>query len=118
MAKFEFVEWLFYWLLESRSFDFDWDMANRTKSRTKHNVSVGEVEEVFNSGVALPLGIQVSPPASEERLGIVGPTITGRMLQVVFTLREGRVRPISARPAHHKERKQYETLLRKITQRV
>ncbi|MBK9309042.1 MAG: BrnT family toxin [Nitrospira sp.] len=38
----------------------------------------------------------------------------GRILHVVFTLREGKVRPISARPAHKKERELYEAYLREI----
>jgi len=35
-----------------------------------------------------------------------------------FEFREGRVRVISARPAHRKERKQYEEILRKIYERI
>ncbi len=49
--------------------------------------------------------MQVRPDACEQRLGLVGPTLSGGMLQVAFTIREGRVRVISARPAHKKERK-------------
>ncbi len=69
---------------------------------------------MFRLGLALPLGIQIQPPASEQRLGLVGPTLNGQMLQVAFTLREGRVRVISARVAHKKERRQYEEILRQI----
>ncbi len=73
---------------------------------------------MFRSGAALPLGIQISPVVSEQRLGIVGPALNGKLLQIAFTLREGKVRPISARPAHPKERKQYEEILRKISKGV
>ena len=66
----------------------------------------------------MPLGIQVTPKVKEERLGIVGPTKAGKLLHVVFTLREGRVRPISARPAHKKERGQYVEILRKVSERI
>jgi uncharacterized DUF497 family protein len=76
-----------------------------------------EVEEAFNSGNAIPLGIQISPLVDEERLTIVGPTKGEKLIMVVFTMREGRVRPISARVAHRKERKSYEEILRKIAQR-
>ncbi|MFZ4404793.1 MAG: BrnT family toxin [Pseudobdellovibrionaceae bacterium] len=41
-------------------------------------------------------------------MNIVGPSSEGRMISVVFTLRDGRVRPISARNASRKERKLYE----------
>ncbi len=79
---------------------------------------MSEIEEVFYSGSALPLGVQVQPIHAEQRLGILGTTFSGRFLQVVFTLREGLIRPISARPANKKERKSYEELLRKIQKRI
>ena len=115
MAQWEFVEWLLLWILETSHFEFEWDVGNRTKNAAKHGISTDEVEAVFRSGMALPLGIQIAPVAAEQRLGLVGPSIDGRLLQVAFALREGRVRVISARPAHRKERKQYEEILRKIT---
>lgn len=118
MAQWEFVEWLFIWLLETPHFEFEWDHGNTSKSASKHGVSIEEVEGVFKSGSALPLGVQTHPPAAEQRLGIVGPGFSGRLLQVAFVLREGRVRVISARPAHRKERRQYEEILRKISQGV
>jgi uncharacterized DUF497 family protein len=118
MAKFEFIEWLLVWLLETSHFEFEWDRGNETKSAAKHGVTMREAEEIFNSGQAAALGVQVSPKASEERLGIVGATSSGRILHVVFTLRNGKVRPISARPAHKKERRYYEENLREISQGI
>ena len=115
MAQWEFVEWLLIWLLETSQFEFEWDDGNRTKNATKHRISIEEIEAVFRSGLALPLGIQICPQALEQRLGLVGPSITGRVFQVAFVLREGRVRVISARPANRKERVKYEEILRKIT---
>ena len=114
MAKFKLVEWLLLWLQENSHFEFDWDDGNRTKSVSKHAVRTEEAEEVFTLGQAAPLGVQISPVVQEERLGIVGTTSMGRILHVVFTLREGKVRPISARPAHKKERELYEAYLREI----
>jgi len=118
MAQWEFVEWLLFWLLETPHFEFEWDKGNETKNAVKHNISTDEVEAFFRSGLALPLGVQISPPASEQRLGLVGPSLNGRLLQAAFVLREGRVRVISVRPAHKKERKQYEEILRKIFERI
>lgn len=115
MAQWEFVEWLLFWILETSHFEFEWDAGNQAKNSTKHGISTEEVEAVFRSGLALPLGIQIRPLHREQRLGLVGPTISGRLLQVAFTLREGKVRVISVRPALFKERKQYEEILRKIT---
>ena len=114
MAKFKFVEWLVLWLQETAYFEFDWDEGNRTNSAATHAVRTDEAQEVFTLGQAAPLGVQGSPVAQEERLGIVGPAAAGRVLHVVFTLRDGKVRLISARPAHKKERELYEAYLREI----
>lgn len=113
MAKFKFVEWLFFWLLEEAHFEFEWDDGNRTKSTTKHSVSIEETEQVFLLRQAIPLGVQISPHVPEERLGIVGPTFEGRLLHVVFTIREGKVRPISARTAKKTERGFYEAYIQR-----
>jgi uncharacterized DUF497 family protein len=118
MAQWEFVEWLLFWILETSHFEFEWDKGNSTKSLTKHGISSDEIEAVFRSSLALPLGVQTSPIVPEQRLGIVGPTLGGRLLQVAFVLREGRVRPISARPANLKEKRKYEETLHKISQRI
>ena len=118
MASFRFVEWLLFWLLECEDFEFEWDEGNRHKNKAKHGIEPGEVEQVFEERLSFPLGVQVTPEVNEERLGIVGLTKEGRILQVVFTTREGRVRPISARVAHKKEREQYEKNVRKIFKRV
>lgn len=115
MADWQFADWLLFWILETSFFDFEWDRGNLLKSAVKHGVTPAEVETVFRSGRALPLGIQIRPATAEERYGLVGPTLEGRLLQVAFVLRKGRVRVISARPAHRKERKRYEEILRKIT---
>lgn len=114
MAQWEFVEWLFLWLLNNSVFEFEWDEGNRNKSEQKHGVTVDEVESVFYLKKGMPLGIQVSPPCAENRFGIIGPSLEGRVLQVAFTIRFGKVRVISARPAHKKERLLYEKILRQI----
>ena len=89
---------------------FEWDQGNSTKSLLKHGVSASEVEALFNMKLAVPLGRQVSPEVDEERLCLVGPTDTGRMISIVFTLRDGRIRPISSRVASRKERVLYEKI--------
>lgn len=64
--------------------------------------------------MAVPLGRQISPVVEEDRLCFIGPTKVGRMLSVVFTLRDGRIRPISGRTASKKERILYEEISKKI----
>src|SRR4051794_19953108 len=97
MGQFRFVAWLVLWYLQKDTFEFEWDDGNSSKSVTKHGVEVSEVESVFDLRLAAPMGEQVSPPVDEERLSVVGPGHRGRLISVVFTLRDGRVRPISSR---------------------
>ena len=115
MAQWQFVDWLLYWILETSHFEFEWDAGNCTKILNKHKIQTVEVEAVFRTVLALPLGIQIAPIANEQRLGLVGPNLNRKLLQIAFTLREGHVRIISARTANKKERNQYEEILRKIT---
>ncbi|MFP5459657.1 MAG: BrnT family toxin [Bacteriovoracia bacterium] len=85
MAQWEFVDWLLIWILETSSFQFEWDNGNLSKNAKKHGVQKHEMEEVFRSGMALPLGVQTSPVTIEQRFGLVGPTLKGRILQIAFT---------------------------------
>jgi len=114
MAQFQFILWLAYWYLQTESFEFQWDRGNSTKSVVKHEVTTVEVESVFSLKLAVPVGRQISPKVNEERLCLVGPSETGRLLSVVFTLREGKIRPISSRLASRKERKLYEEIRQTI----
>jgi hypothetical protein len=88
---------------------FDWDAGNDRKSEDKHQVSQVEVEQVFFN---VPLVLAPDPKHSqtEPRFHALGKTTTGRLLHITFTLRfEGRkIRPISARDMHRKERRVYE----------
>lgn len=116
MAQFAYVEWLFWWLIETGAFEFDWDTGNSDKNQKKHGVSDEQVEECFRDGLKVPLGVQFDPPVDEERMGILAASSTG-LLMVVFTLRNGKVRPISARSANRREKKVYEAF-RKTIERV
>lgn len=117
MGRFRFILWLAYWYSQSEFFEFEWDAGNSEKSVNKHEVSIEEVESLFELRLGVPLGHQVTPPTEEERLCVIGPVSSGKMISVVFTLREGRVRPISSRPASRRERRTYEKV-RKIAQRI
>ncbi len=114
MAKFSFILWLAYWYVQNEFFEFEWDSGNSSKSLVKHGVNTDEVESVFTLRMALPLGRQVSPEVDEERLCVVGPSSEGRMISIVFTLRDGKVRPISSRAANRKERTLYEEVRKTI----
>ena len=86
---------------------FDWDVNNREKNWVKHGVLASECEEVFFN---LPLLLQPDPAHSqkEPRYYVLGHTITGRRLFIAFTVREDRIRVISARDMSKKERSVYE----------
>jgi len=114
MAQFTFILWLAYWYLQAELFEFEWDRGNSTKSGSKHGVATDEVESVFTAKLGVPVGRQISPAVDEERLCLIGPSKAGRLLSVVFTLRGGRVRPISSRVASRKERRLYEAIRKKI----
>jgi uncharacterized DUF497 family protein len=90
------------------SIDFEWDSGNSMKNE-KHSVSDAEAEQVFFNEPLLLLDDPVHS-ASEPRWHALGRTNENRLLKASFTLRaEGRrVRIISARPMHRKERKLYE----------
>ena len=88
---------------------FDWDAGNDRKSEDKHQVSQAEVEQAFFN---TPLVLTPDPKHSqaEPRFHDLGKTTAGRLLHITFTLRFGgrKIRPISARDMHRKERHVYE----------
>ena len=87
---------------------FDWDSGNARKSADKHGVRQLEAEQVFFSE---PLLVVEDRHHSEQepRWHALGQTFQQRLLHVTFTLRqEGtRIRVISARPMHRKEKTWY-----------
>ncbi len=86
---------------------FDWDDSNRDKNWEKHRVLTSECEEVFFN---LPLLLQSDDVHSQQepRYYVLGHTIADRRLFIVFTVREDKIRVISARDMSKKERKIYE----------
>ena len=87
---------------------FDWDAGNARKNE-KHGVAQSEAEQVFFDKRLLMVP-DADHSAKEPRHHAVGTTFGGRHLHITFTLRaEGtRIRVISARDMHRKERQIYE----------
>ena len=108
MAKFKYIEWLVSFLESSDFFIFQWDDGNKTKSEMKHNVGIDQVESALLDAQILPLGLQYEPTVSEERYAVLGKDYSGNILFICFTIRQGHIRPISARVANKKERSIYE----------
>lgn len=85
---------------------FQWDKGNLDKSYAKHGITPQEAEEVF-----LDEESQVEPDMAhsqaEPRFIIIGQTLEGKMLFVIFTFRNSAIRIISARKANLREKQKY-----------
>lgn len=98
-----------------RSKSFDWDEGNINKNWDKHRVHHLECEEIFfNEPITTKVEKRGLP--QEERISALGVTNEGRFLFVVFIIRRGRIRVISARDMNKKERKIYHEKIKKGTE--
>ena len=86
---------------------FQWDDGNDAKNWHKHRVTWQECEEVFFNQ---PLIIKEDDKHSQHELRYhaFGKTNVVRLLFVVFTVRDGKIRIISARIMNKKEKYYYE----------
>ncbi|MDP1592838.1 MAG: BrnT family toxin [Gallionella sp.] len=87
---------------------FDWDEGN-TRKNEKHGVSMAETEQIFFNEPLLLLE-DIKHSQGETRFHALGKTDDGRTLHITFTLRNAdeKIRVISARDMHKKERMNYE----------
>lgn len=87
---------------------FNWDDGN-TRKNDKHSVSMAEAEQVFFN-VPLLLLADDRYDYKEPRFHALGKTDDKRLLHITFTLRfyGEKIRVISARDMHKKERTVYE----------
>jgi hypothetical protein len=87
---------------------FDWDDGNARKNE-KHGVSMAEAEQVFFNTPLLVLE-DINHSRQELRFHALGKTDNARLLHITFTLRVAgkKIRVISARDMHRKERTVYE----------
>ena len=85
---------------------FDWDQGNIEKNWERHKVSFIECEEVFFNR---PLVVveDTDHSTSEGRYYALDRTNDDRYLFVVFTIRNNKIRVISARDMNRKERRVY-----------
>jgi hypothetical protein len=89
-----------------RCTEFEWDAGNAGKNWRLHRVSDGECEQVFFNDPLLATW-DVEHSSDEERVLVLGRTDSGRKLFVVCTVREDRIRVISARDMTKREREAY-----------
>jgi len=86
---------------------FEWDEGNRNKNWVKHKVHHKEIEEVFfNRPVKIFPDIKHSE--KERRFLAYGKSNSNNQLMVIFSVRNKKLRVISARRQNKKERRIYE----------
>jgi uncharacterized DUF497 family protein len=92
---------------------FDWDSGNLSKSTDKHDVTPAEAEQVFFNEPLLVIQ-EEKHSGTEPRFHALGTTNESRLLHIAFTLRDDRrkIRVISERKMHRKERMVYEAQTR------
>jgi uncharacterized protein len=90
----------------SKCCGFQWDEGNASKSWAKHKVSPNESEQIFFNQ---PLIVEEDARHSqkENRYYALGRTDGGRLLFIIFTIRQDLIRVISSRDMNRKERKAY-----------
>ena len=84
--------------------EFEWDSNKAISNFKKHGVDFADAVIVLEDERAITIPDDYS---DEERFITVGMDSFGRILVVVYTWRENRIRIISARKATTKEIKQY-----------
>ena len=92
---------------------FEWDEGNKDKNWNRHQVACNECEEVFFN-IPFLLDDDIKHSQSEARYFALGQNSQMRKLFIVFTIRNNKIRIISARDMNKKERKTYEKETTKI----
>ena len=85
--------------------NYEWDPKKSAANPRKHGIRFAEAVIVFQDERALTIEDRLP---DEERFIRLGMDAKGRILVVVYTWREERVRIISARQATPREREKYE----------
>jgi uncharacterized protein len=86
---------------------FEWDEGNARKNLKRHDVTAQEIEEAFFDPDKKLLEDPLHS-GTEERHILLGQTREGRALFVAFTMRDQKIRAISARDLNRRERSLYE----------
>jgi predicted DNA binding CopG/RHH family protein/uncharacterized DUF497 family protein len=81
--------------------EFDWDRAN-IDHLAEHKVMPGEFEQLLNNN---PVDLDFQMVDGEDRYRSIGLTDRGRLLTAVWTIRDGKIRAITAFPAGPAARK-------------
>ncbi len=87
--------------------EFEWDPKKADINLRKHGVSFQEATTVFGDTLSITV-FDSEHSIEEKRYIIVGRSHRDRLLMVLYTERDDRIRIISTRSLTRKERKTYE----------
>ncbi|MCL4353588.1 BrnT family toxin [Patescibacteria group bacterium] len=87
---------------------FEWDKGN-VGHIEKHSVDYKECEAVFFNK-PLIVNKDITHSRTEERYRVYGQTDKGRLIFMIFTIRDSRIRVISARDQSKKERAEFQQI--------
>ncbi len=85
---------------------FEWDKGNSDKPK-KHGLALEETEEAFFDGHKI-IFTDWKHSKAEPRITLLGKTKKGKLLNITYTVRNNKIRIITARPINKKEVKLYE----------
>ena len=89
------------------SLSFEWDDRKAQGNLRKHGISFEEASTIFGDSFAQTIHDPLHS-VNEDRYVELGESCKRRILVVVFTDRESKIRLVSARMANRRERKDYE----------
>jgi uncharacterized protein len=85
---------------------YEWDENKRSINFTKHGLDFIDVISLFNAPISYTVEL---PFQGEQRFSTTG-VVLGRFVTAIWTLREDKIRLISARGARENERRAYRQL--------
>ena len=85
---------------------FEWDETKAVANIEKHGISFDEAQTIFSDPDSLTI-YDDAHSENEERFIDIGRSTAGRILVVVYTERDDRIRIITSRFATARERAQY-----------
>ena len=86
---------------------FEWDEVKATANLKKHKVGFEEGRTIFNDPFLLTFP-DIAASEDEQRYVNIGVSAKDRVLVLIHTERQGKIRIISCRKAKARERRHYE----------
>jgi len=93
--------------------EFEWDEAKRLSNLAKHGVDFIRATSIWETGNVLDPYFENRDRGEHRRcaLGYIAAPGGEKLIAVIYTMREGRVRIITARSARRYEREDYESAI-------